>query len=60
MEKKNLQPQQQKPVVRPTLAKPTIEQLKEEQLTASCGGGAIAPADYPSWMKGGYGGVFPF
>ena len=45
MEKKNLQPQQQKPVVRPTVAKP-IAGLSEEQLTAGWTGasGAIAPA----------------
>ena len=45
MEKKNLQPQQQKPVVRPTVAKP-IAGLSEEQLTAGWTGasGAIAPS----------------
>lgn len=46
MEKKNLQPQQQKPVVRPTVAKP-IAGLSEEQLTAGWTGasGEISPAD---------------
>ena len=53
MEKKNLQPQQQKPVVRPTVAKPTtIAGLSEEQLTAGWSGasGAIAPSQsYNGW-----------
>ena len=46
MEKKNLKPQQQKPVVRPTVPKPAIEGLSKEQLTASWTGasGAIAPS----------------
>ena len=53
MEKKNLQPQQQKPVVRPTVAKP-IEGLSKEQLTAGWTGasGAIAPSISPI--------IFPF
>ena len=38
MEKENLKPQQKKPVVRPTLAKPTIEELSEEQSVAISGG----------------------
>ena len=55
MEKKNLQPQQQKPVVRPTVAK-HIAGLSEEQLTGGWTGasGAIAP----SWRFGGD--VYPF
>ena len=44
MEKKNIQPQQQKPVVRPTVPK-SIAELSEEQLTAGwTGAGAIAPS----------------
>ena len=41
MEKKNLQPQQQRPVMRPAVAKP-IAGLSEEQLTAGWSGAAEA------------------
>ena len=46
MEKKNLKPQQQKPVVRPTVPKPAIAGLSEEQLTVGWTGanGEIAPS----------------
>ena len=45
MEKKNLQPQQQKPVVRQSVAKP-IAGLSEEQLTAGWSGAkdGVAPS----------------
>ena len=57
MEKRNIQPQQQKPVVRPTVAKPAIAGLSEEQLTAGWTGasGAIAssiPCYYMPYVPG--------